>query len=147
MAKNRPTLPSVDDETANLTSAAVTHSPQKPAVLSRPIAPVAPVAKAAAAETAASETPPNGTIETTKPADQAAGELLRGTIEVPLAGVAAGAYAARHIEVNLNYEEAKLFKSVLNGLVAAGERLKDRTPVRSAASVLRWMLQNLQAGQ
>lgn len=65
------------------------------------------------------------------------------TIQVPVAQIAAGNYAAMHVNLNLDKEQARTLKQLRAGLDQAGARLREGRRVQSSADTIRYLLENL----
>lgn len=68
-------------------------------------------------------------------------------IEVPMAELTESEYAARHIDVRLIGDEARVFRSFVKGLQEQHARLTCKRHVDTNAQAIRWLCQQLIANE
>lgn len=64
-------------------------------------------------------------------------------IEVPLGGIAAGAYLSRHVEVRLSREQAIALKRLHLALRRGNAELLSGRPIVHQADAVRWLLEQI----
>lgn len=68
-------------------------------------------------------------------------------IEVPMVPLTEGEYAARHIDVRLIGDEARVFRSFVKGLQEQHAQLACKRHVDTNAHAIRWICQQLLANE
>lgn len=78
-------------------------------------------------------------------AEPPAVETTHVTLTVPLRPPVKPRYHARHVEVQLDNDQALALSQLFEALDHGGQRLKSGRRVTSAADALRWLLEKLDA--
>ena len=89
------------------------------------------------------------TRKKTKPKNRSGGDesasngLTACEVTVPLAPLRPELYAARHVEVRLDRDQAHTLKRLVEGLQTRGASQRDGKPIRSGGDALKYVLDGL----